>query len=135
MDLNKIIKIEKGGSTTTLPPFKESVPNIQVQKVVQPTVINSLNYSTDKVLQGIIKKVEKQEIPAKQSPVVVFSGELNKKPTWWHLVANDTEYSLCTDAEKEEWINTHKEDYPELFEEIEDKYSNSEFKSVRWIQR
>ena len=79
MDLNKIIKIEKGGSTTTLPPFKESIPNIQVQKVVQPTVINSLDYSTDKVLQGIIKKVEKQEIPAKQSPVVVFSGEINKK--------------------------------------------------------
>ena len=79
MDLNKIIKIEKGGGTTTLPPFKESIPNIQVQKVVQPTVINSLDYSTDKVLQGIIKKVEKQEIPAKQSPVVVFSGEINKK--------------------------------------------------------
>ena len=79
MDLSKIIKIEKGGGTTTLPPFKESIPNIQVQKVVQPTVINSLDYSTDKVLQGIIKKVEKQEIPAKQSPVVVFSGEINKK--------------------------------------------------------
>lgn len=59
MDLNKIVKIEKGGSTTTLPPFKESVPNIQVQKVVQPTVVNSLDYSIDKVLQGIIKKVEK----------------------------------------------------------------------------
>ena len=79
MDLSKIIKIEKGGSTTTLPPFKEFIPNIQVQKVVQPTVINSLDYSTDKVLQGIIKKVEKQEIPVKQSPVVVFSGEINKK--------------------------------------------------------
>lgn len=32
------------------------------------------------------------------------------------LGCNDTEYSLCTDEEKEQWINTHKEDYPELFE-------------------
>ena len=32
------------------------------------------------------------------------------------LGCNDTEYSLCTDAEKQEWINSHKEDYPELFE-------------------
>ena len=35
------------------------------------------------------------------------------------LGCNDTEYSLCTDAEKEEWINSHKADYPELFE-VED---------------
>lgn len=33
------------------------------------------------------------------------------------LGVNDTPYELCTDAEKEEWINTHKEDYPELFED------------------
>jgi hypothetical protein len=31
------------------------------------------------------------------------------------LGCNDTEYSLCTDKEKEEWINSHKEDYPEIF--------------------
>lgn len=36
MDLNKIIKIEKGGGTTTFPPFKAS---------------------TDKVLEELIKKV------------------------------------------------------------------------------
>ena len=36
------------------------------------------------------------------------------------LGCNDKEYELCTDEEKVEWINTHKEDYPELFEE-EDK--------------
>jgi hypothetical protein len=32
------------------------------------------------------------------------------------LGCNDTEYSLCTEEEKQEWINTHKEDYPEIFE-------------------
>jgi hypothetical protein len=31
------------------------------------------------------------------------------------LGCNDTEYSLCTDAEKQEWINSHREDYPEIF--------------------
>lgn len=35
------------------------------------------------------------------------------------LGCNDVEYSLCTEEEKEEWINSHKEDYPELFE-VED---------------
>jgi hypothetical protein len=35
------------------------------------------------------------------------------------LGCNDTEYSLCTEEEKEEWINTHKKDYPELFEKEE----------------
>ena len=32
------------------------------------------------------------------------------------LGCNDTEYSLCTDAERQEWMNSHKEDYPELLE-------------------
>jgi hypothetical protein len=31
------------------------------------------------------------------------------------LGCNDTEYSLCTEEEKQEWINSHKEDYPEIF--------------------
>lgn len=35
------------------------------------------------------------------------------------LGCNDIEYSLCTDEEKQEWINSHKEDYPELFEDAE----------------
>lgn len=35
------------------------------------------------------------------------------------LGCNDAEYSLCTEDEKKEWINSHKEDYPELFEEDE----------------
>ena len=45
--------------------------------------------------------------------------ENKKERVFTDLVAlgcNDTEYSLCTDAEKEEWINNHKEDYPEIFE-------------------
>lgn len=48
-----------------------------------------------------------------------FYKEGKKVRVFTDLVAlgcNDTEYSLCTDAEKEEWINSHKEDYPELFE-------------------
>lgn len=32
------------------------------------------------------------------------------------LGCNDKEYLLCTEKEKQEWINLHKEDYPELFE-------------------
>ena len=32
------------------------------------------------------------------------------------LGCNDTEYLLCTEQKKQEWINSHKEDYPELFE-------------------
>lgn len=33
------------------------------------------------------------------------------------LGCNDVEYSLCSEQEKQEWINSHKEDYPELFED------------------
>ena len=46
-----------------------------------------------------------------------YNGKLLRRFT--DLVAlgcNDTEYSLCTEEEKQEWINLHKEDYPELFE-------------------
>ena len=32
------------------------------------------------------------------------------------LGCNDIEYSLCTEEEKEEWVNNHKEDYAEIFE-------------------
>ena len=35
------------------------------------------------------------------------------------LGCNDEQYPMCTEEEKEEWINSHKEDYPELFEENE----------------
>jgi hypothetical protein len=33
------------------------------------------------------------------------------------LGCNDEQYPMCTEAEKQEWINNHKEDYPELFED------------------
>lgn len=45
--------------------------------------------------------------------------ENKKVRVFTYLVAlgcNDKEYELCTEEEKEEWINTHKEDYSELFE-------------------
>lgn len=42
------------------------------------------------------------------------------------LGCNDVEYSLCTDAEKQEWINTHKEDYPEIFELKENEQATKE---------
>jgi hypothetical protein len=32
------------------------------------------------------------------------------------LGCNDEQYPMCTEAEKQEWINNHKEDYPEIFE-------------------
>lgn len=32
------------------------------------------------------------------------------------LGCNDKQYQLCTEEEKQEWINSHKEDYLELFE-------------------
>jgi hypothetical protein len=33
------------------------------------------------------------------------------------LGKNSKEWEECTEEEKEEWINSHKEDYHELFEE------------------
>lgn len=43
------------------------------------------------------------------------------------LGCNDTEFSLCTEEEKQEWINTHKEDYPELFNEEHKQEKNENF--------
>lgn len=51
-----------------------------------------------------------------------FYKDGDKKREFTDLIAlgcNDKPYSLCTDAEKEEWINSHKEDYPEYFNQEE----------------
>lgn len=48
-----------------------------------------------------------------------FYKDTKDKREFTDLVAlgvNDTPYELCTEEEKVEWIYSHKEDYPELFE-------------------
>ena len=60
----------------------------------------------------------------KKAPQGMWYYKDDKRREFTNLVAlgcNDTEYSLCTDAEKQEWINSHKEDYPELFEHKENE--------------
>ena len=54
-----------------------------------------------------------------KAPLGMWFYKYTNRREFTNLVAlgcNDTEYSLCTDAEKQEWINSHKEDFPELFE-------------------
>ena len=54
-----------------------------------------------------------------KAPLGMWFYKDDKRREFTNLVAlgvNDTPYELCTDAEKQEWINSHKEDFPELFE-------------------